>query len=1041
MRRPSPPGQHGEFPPSMRSSGWVLPSRRLLLRFSLSAALLGGVYFALQTSLAPVQADDEKSLAEELPRLPAVPADKALETFHLEHGFQLEQVAAEPLIGDPVDACFDENGRMYVAEFHAYPYAKEKEKIIPAGTERTESGIIRLLEDVDGDGVYEKSTVFADKLDWPLSVCVYDGGVFVIDPPDVYYLKDTDGDGKADIRETVYSHLNRRNVQGLANNLKWGLDNRIWVASGSNGGQIYRNGKDLLDLGRSDWVFDPKTNTVERASGGIQFGHSMDDWGNRFLCSNSVHIMHVVFDEKYLARNPYLPTPRTVRSIAREGGAAPVFRRSPIEPWRIVRTRRRVADPKYKNLPESERVPGGFFTSAAGVTIYRGSAYPEEFRGNAFVGDVGGNLVHRKTLHPQGATFEAVRADQNTEFIASTDTWFRPVNYVNAPDGTLYILDMYRETIEHPISIPEDIRSHLDLESGNNRGRIYRLVSPGMKRVVPPKLGQVALPELVENLASPNSWNRETAQRLLWERQEKAAIPLIGKLLETTTLPQGRLHALYTLKGLNALTAAQVRKALHDDHPGVRQHAAILAEPFLANDTALADDVMSLVTDPEFRPQFQAALAISWMQGETALKALKLFAPQLGTDDDLHAAFLLSVGDRGEPLIAQLLKDPDFLKLRYASGLLAKIAGLVGARPEEAPAEKLLLTLSGSEVPETLRQGLLQSLGQGLLRRGTTLSRMISKLPAESPVRQQIQQLFEQASARARDETQPVAVRQRAVQLLALAPWSTSEETFTELLAPQLPQELLQSTVTALGLVQDQGVAELLLSSWRTLTPALRGPATDVLLGRRDRTLKLLDALEAGTIKRSEIDRTKYPLLLQNPREDIRKRATKILAGDLSSNRRQVVESYQNALELPTDLERGRQVFTQKCSICHKLGNVGHQVGPDLTSVQNKIPADLLVAILDPNREAQQSYLSYTVSTLDGQIYSGMIASESTGSLTLRRAEGKEDVILRGQIDQFTSSGLSLMPEGLEKEITPQQVADVIAFIKSLKAPETPMKN
>jgi len=1011
-----------------RTSAWCI-------LFVTGSLFFGLVFAGLQFSVPAVLHAEDKTTVEKLPRLPPVEAKEALKTFHLEHGFTLEQVAAEPLVGDPVDVCFDENGRMFVAEFHAYPYAKEKDQIIPAGTGRTETGIIRMLEDTDGDGIYDKSTVFADKLDWPLSVAFYDGGVFVIDPPDVYYLKDTDGDGKADIRRVVYSHLNRRNIQGLANNLKWGLDNRIWVASGSNGGQIFHKGKDILDLGRSDWTFDPKTEQVQRASGGIQFGHSMDDWGNRFLCSNSVHIMHVVFDEKYLARNPYVSTPRPVRSIAREGGAAPVFRRSPIEPWRIIRTARRNADPKYANLPASERVPGGFFTSAAGVTIYRGAAYPEEYRGNAFVGDVGGNLVHRKTLHEEGATFEAVRADQNTEFVASTDTWFRPVNYVNAPDGTLYIIDMYRETIEHPISIPEDIRAQLDLESGNDRGRIYRLVSPGMKRIRPPKLGEAALPELVDNLASPNSWNRETAQRLLWERQDQNAVPLIAKLLETTSLPQGRLHALYTLHGLNALTSAQVRKALKDEHPGVRQHAAILAEGFLANDAFLADDVMELVHDPEFRPKFQAALAISWMQGDNALKALKRFAPELGSNDDLHAAYLLSIGNRGEPLMVQLLKDPAFLKLPYAPGLLGKIASLVGSRPESADAEQLLLTLSGPDVSNGLRPALLQSLGQGLLRRGTTLSQLIAKLPPDSPVRARVQELFQAAIEQATNETLSSSARSKALQLLAMAPWSISSETFATLLAPQLPQDVRQSVITALALVQDPGVAELLLSNWKTLTPALRGQATDVLLGRRDRTEKLLDALESGTIKRSEIDRSKYPLLRQNPQAGIRKRAEKILAGDASSNRRKVVESYQSALELTGNIERGRQVFTQKCSICHKLGDVGHQVGPDLTSVQNKIPADLLTSILDPNREAQQTYMTYTVSTLDGQIYSGIIATESSGSLTLRRAEGKEDVILRSQIDEFTSSGLSLMPEGLEKEINPQQIADVIAFIKSLKAP------
>lgn len=1009
--------------------------KTILLRivcFSVLGLLPAGIIPNSLITLPAARAE-EKSLAEELPRLPAVEPADALGTFQLEHGFQLEMVAAEPLVGDPVDACFDENGRMFIAEFHAYPYAKEKDQIIPAGKGRTESGIIRMLEDTDHDGVMDRSVIFADKLDWPLSITAYNGGVFVIDPPDVYYFKDTDGDGKADVRKIVFSHLGRNNIQGLANNLKWGLDNRIWVASGSNGGQIFHHGKELLNLGHSDWVFDPKTEQVERASGGIQFGHSMDDWGNRYLCSNSNHILHVVFEEKYLARNPYCLTPPSVRGIAREGGAAQVFRRSPIEPWRIVRTRRRVADPKYQHLPDSEKVPGGFFTSAAGVTIYRGSAYPEEFLGNAFVGDVGSNLVHRKTLHPRNATFEAIRADQNTEFITSTDTWFRPVNYVNAPDGTLYILDMYRETIEHPISIPEDIKAHLDLESGNDRGRIYRLVSPGMKRIIPPRLGEAGLDELVENLASGNSWNRETAQRLLWERQNHEAVPRVIQLLKTTTFPQGRLHALYTLQALNSLTPELLTSALRDGHPGVRQHAVQLSEQFLATDPKLAQCVLSLVNDQNFRVRFQVVLAISWMEEKTAIQGLKLFASQLGADADLHAAYLLSVAGWGYPLTLELLQDSEFLQKPYANSILIKVAEMIGVRPETKNAESLLATLVGHGVDEEIRPQLLRALAQGLVRRGTTLTALIENLPRESPVRQQVDALFQQAAQRATDDMIAVAIRLRAIQLLAFAPWQTSESTFENLLAPQIPQEIQSAVLAALTVSQEPAVASFLVTNWRSLTPALRASVTDVLLGRRDRTEKLLDALENGVIKRGEIDRTKHSLLLKHPQEKIRQRAALVLADELGRDRRQVVADYQRALELTGAPERGRVLFGQKCATCHKLGEVGFQVGPDLNSVQNKTPADLLVAILDPNREAQLSFTAYTVSTLNGQIYSGIIAAESAGSLTLKRAEAKEDIVLRNQIDELTSSGLSLMPEGLEKEINPQQLADLIAFIKSLK--------
>ena len=427
---------------------------------------------------------EDPSLADELPRIPATEPADALATFTVQRGFSLQLVAHEPLVSDPVDACFDEAGRLYVAEMHGYPYSPEPRRMQPKPLGKKDACIVRRLEDADGDGVFDTSTVYADKITWCVSVCCYDDGVFALAPPYLYYFKDTTGDGAADIREIVFTGFSRYNVQGLANNLKWGPDNRIYVAGGrTTDTELKRGDESLGNLRGRDFSFDPKTRDVRFESGGLQFGHSFDDWGNRFVCSNSNHILNVVFPAKSLDRTPGVTVSGVVRSIAKEGGAGPVFRRSPPEPWRIVRTRRRAADPEYrKRLPPSELVATGFFTSAAGVTIYRGDAYPEEYRGNPFIGDVGGNLVHRKTLAPNGVSFIATRADADVEFIASTDNWFRPVNFVNGPDGCLYVLDMYRETIEHPASIPEDIKAHLNLSSGDDRGRIYRLVAPDWSR-------------------------------------------------------------------------------------------------------------------------------------------------------------------------------------------------------------------------------------------------------------------------------------------------------------------------------------------------------------------------------------------------------------------------------------------------------------------------------------------------------------------------------------------------------------------------------
>ncbi len=410
---------------------------------------------------------------------------------------------------------------------------------------------------------------------WPTSVCCYKGGVFVLAPPDLWYLKDTDGDGVADVRKIVLSGFRRDNVQAVANSLKWSLDNRIVFAGGRNGGDLVRDGKTVFSIHGQDVSLDPATLEVSPITGGEQFGLSFDDWGNRFVCNNSNHIEQVVFEDRYVRRNPYVAVSETIRTIAKEGAAASVFRRSPPEPWRVVRTRRRVSDPAMlRTLPRTEQFAIGYFTSAAGVTIYRGDAYPPAFRGNAFIGDVGGNLVHRKTLTRDGVLMTARRADENTEFVASTDNWFRPVNFVNAPDGTLYIIDMYRETIEHPFSIPDDIKAHLDLQSGDDRGRIYRLAAPGAAKLPVMRLGGLNSLDLVRRLESENVWQRETAQRLLFQRQDRSVLPALEQLARRSPSPLGRLHALYTLRGLDSLSDNVLADALRDSgaaHPRARR--------------------------------------------------------------------------------------------------------------------------------------------------------------------------------------------------------------------------------------------------------------------------------------------------------------------------------------------------------------------------------------------------------------------------------------------------------------------------------------
>ncbi len=980
---------------------------------------------------APSPLEKEKSLAQLLPRVPPVEAKDALKTIKVERGFKLELVAAEPLVSDPVDACFDEFGRMYVAEFHGYPYSAEPTKLHPQGGGKKNDGIIRLLADTDGDGRFDKSTIFADQFEWALSVCCYNGGVFVIGHPHLWYFKDTDGDGKADVREIVLTGFGKDNVQSLANNMKWSLENRILVAGGRNPNVLTRGDQVVLQ-GTSDFSFDPKSNTFEPLSGGEQFGHSLDDWGNRFVCNNSNHIEHVVFPRRYLARNSSFVASGTVRSIGFEGAAAVVFRRSPPEPWRIVRTARRVADPKFSGLPQSERVPIGFFTSATGVTIYRGSAYPEEFRGNAFIGDVGANLIHRKTLTPNGASFGAKRADENTEFITSTDNWFRPVNFVNAPDGTLYVLDMYRETIEHPASIPEDIKAHLDLESGNDRGRIWRIVSPDGKRLKVLNLGKMTSAELVAQLESANAWNRETAQRLLWERQDTSIVPQLEKLAHESSSPLGRLHALCTLEGLTSLRAEVLMPNLSHVEPRLRSQTIRLAEPLLANNRELANAVQTRVTDDDEKVRVQLAFTVGEMPDELALTTLLQLAQDARNGGDVRVAMMTSLAGRVTPFFQQLASDAEFAKQPHANSWFVELARTLGSDSNAAAGLSALRTAVASSLPAATRSAVLTALGEGLRRRGGSIPKLLNDGKADDATKSQVVVFFKTAVAVAANSKSSAGDRIAAARMLGLSDFAMASETLGGLLQPQIDPQLQIAAANSLGQLDGTDVPKLLLTGWRSHSPAVRREIVDALLRSGNRVDSLLEAVQAGTVLRGEIERDKKDLLLNHPQSDIRDRARQLLAAEVDPNRAKVVAEYQSAAAQLGDAARGKVVFQQKCANCHQIGDVGFVVGPNLQSVANKSPADLLLAILDPSREAQPNFTTYVVETTDGKVLNGLLAAESANSVTLRRVEAKEDVVLRSNIETIASNGKSLMPEGFEKEIPATAMADLLAFLKSL---------
>ncbi len=999
--------------------------------------------------------------ALDFPSTPAVEPQAAAKTFHVLDGFEMQLIAAEPLVTDPVAITYDADGRAYVCEMNDYPYTdKEHHKASQENPTDQPIGKVRLLTDTDGDGTFDKATVFADGLSWPTGAACWKGGIFVTATPDVWYFKDTNDDGVADVRQRVFTGFKKLNVQAVMNNPIWGLDHRIYVAGGSNGGKIQRvpGSESVMPLPkdfkpipfkRNDFSFDPSTGDVRLESGGARFGNTFDDWGNRFLCNIRNPCQHVVLPYRYLARNPYLVVPSALNDCAEAGDQLPVYRTSPPEPWREFRAKRWVQEGSH--LPKSELVGAGVVTSSAGICVYRGDAYPPEYRDFAFVADVAGNLYYRMKLVPDGVTFKAVQVDGKKNFCTSDDLWFRPVNFVNAPDGCLHVCDMYREVIEHPWSIPDDIHAAVDLLRGRDKGRIWRLApknwlrAKGEERRV--NLSDASTTDLVALLDHPNAWHRETAQRLLFERQDKAAVEPLRELVKSGETPLTRLEAIWALEGLSGLKDDDLlNHALDEDDLHLREAGIVLFAPRLKKKGGLSNRVSDRLSDPSSRVRFFACLAIGgseftnlWHQmGDVALQskddawlrlAAQTFAPGL-------VAFS----------IEELMERPVF----ETPGLTAYVhdCGLMfGSNPnrESSVWDFYLSALRRGHASKvaTCEAG-LQGLCKGLAKHGEspmTASR-------SEKTKYWLHTVANQAAQEVIDSSLPVEVRERKVALLAIEDdWEKVQMAVEGLLDFTQEVGLQLATVQMLGQRRDPAVADLLLQTWPRLSPTVRESVITLLLSRTDRIAKLLDAIEAKKITPAQLSVAAKATLGRQKTPALAKRIAKLIGDGSSSNRKEVIEKYLVAMgikerrlpavddgkmpSLPTgDATRGAKIYETACMVCHKFADKGNDVGPHLGTIKAWTAEQLVTNILDPNREVSPNFALYLVETNDGRTLSGLITSETAGNLTLKRADGGTDTVLRSEIKSLTSPGISLMPEGLEAAITPQQMADLIAFLK-----------
>ncbi|MEX2168135.1 MAG: PVC-type heme-binding CxxCH protein [Pirellulales bacterium] len=931
---------------------------------------------------------------------PLSPAE-TLADLQLPAGLRVELVAAEPEVVDPVAIAFDEDGRLWVVEMRDYP-------TLPEG--QAPASRIRVLRDRDGDGRYETATTFADGLLFPTGVQPWRGGVIVTLAGEVAFFPDADRDDRADGKQVWYRGFATNNEQLRANHPTLAIDGRVYVAGGMRGGSII-NVRDpeapAVSINGRDFAFDPDSGVCEAVTGNGQFGMTLDDFGRRFTCSNRNPLIQVMIEQRYLAQNPQLVLPAVVQDVAAAGDASRVYART-----RALTTANSHA---------------GQFTAACGVHVFRGDALPDEYRGNAFVCEPTANLVHREIIDSRSAAFSSKPVPTDGEFLASSDEWFRPVNLTTGPDGALYVVDMCRAVIEHPAWMPEELRSRTDLRHGDDRGRIYRIVSDEARASQPIAIDK-SPSKLLKLLEHPNAWQRELAARLIRESGTANATEL-QRLATSSHLAAARSLALQLLQSLKLMDEATLVKALADESPGVREQALVLVEPRLAHSVSFLRLVTEMADDPSPRVRYQVALSLS-MVPEAPFTPLAEIALRDVGDMWTSRAVALAARDRATSVLADVFRSvTDDIKASDLRGLISELAT---AAVVTGDSQQIVDMTIGHirDLDEPLSRELLRCVAGAVEARGDAFAPLLVTVERKYPESYQaIFRLFDAAVATSTDDAAAQAARVEALRLLRLDQRPATTDAMLRLISHDSTAIQTAAVEALIGRASPQVVDEVLAQLPEQM-PAVRRASLDLLLANNESTRTLLEAIESEELAAANIDAARAEQLKKHPDKQIRELAKRVL-GARSADRVEVLRQYQSALALVPDRVNGRKIFAAHCAACHRLGGEGTAIGPDIGDSSLRTPAQLLADILQPNLAVDANYVSYAAVIQDGRVFQGVIRTESDSGIVLATAEGKTITLSRDDLESLTSSGTSLMPEGVEQQISPQQMADVIGYIRN----------
>jgi len=1028
-------------------------------RPNLRAMLLRGIAWAgklkdTDSLCKPDELGDNLRYVEGGPTLPS----KAAAKLEVHPEFNVSLVASEPLINKAMNLDWDEKGRMWVCETPEYPNGrrlakdtsptevwKDSGSLEVGRYEREPEDRISILTDTDGDGIMDKKQVFADNLELVTSFCFYKKGVIACAAPDIWYLEDTDGDDVADKRTKLYTGLGIGDTHAVINNLRWGLDGWVYATHGYSAGNV-TSGDGKTNFGRDGAGvvrFKPDGSMFEQYSSknSNTWGLDMTWEGQCFFTQPTCGdvLMHVVLPESVLAKGK-LPGTNSFNVLMKGEKTFPLMH------WE---------EQAYVQIDQV-----GAFTAAAGCAIYEGGAWPAPWNYSYFTGEPTINIVSHRFVTPDGVTYKAEKEKgrEQTEFIRSSDLWFRPIETRAGPDGALYVIDFYNQAVIHndtrgPQHGPANAAVRPDRD--HYFGRIWKVNHKQAEKIEVPMLDKTDLKGLINAVKwAKSAAVKKLAWRLIRENHDPAEIastdqwressplsPIIGVMLEMLAKDAGKSAKDFVSE--NSMAApflkrpgpnAEIEKTspLTTGSQVLRKYQASVEAVSRGDESAISTTVgeFAAATDVWTRSAIIAALS------EHSVPAIKaaLVHPEPGAFVDLVRALFPNVLAEDKPGVTGTVDyggGPSTITNQPIDAVLKLIQSCAAAEPKADALKVIILDGISQKVNFTppLTPALTENLRKLITGPGTAgpALTIVTKWDKDRVLGAELDAQLSNLGEVVAGRFSPLRERIDAAKALVAVGGSARKLVIAALTTPGTPHELQKAIIGSLG---ESGDVSVLVDAYSGLPATVRSVAFDEILKRPEAAVSLLTFISEGKINAADIGPGNVARLRSHPDKQVARQAAAIMdkLSPLTVEKNAAIARLTPEVEKPGNVANGKMLFGAACAICHKLGDVGlRDVGPQLTGMGAHGPAELLVHIVDPNREVDPSFWQWNITTKKGETLVGVIASENAASLTLRSQTGDLE-IKKDDIATRENTNRSLMPEGLDA-LGPEALRDILAFI------------